>query len=64
MIGKCCFFYPYVVHQVLQFAMVVIGATDTSLGDGYLAQADIVRLAAFPAVAGQTGIGMLGQDKL
>jgi len=55
---------PYIVNKFLQFTLLIGGTANATLGDGNMAQADIVRSAALPAMAGKTGVGMLSQDKL
>jgi hypothetical protein len=61
-IRQCQLIDAYVVYNILEFALFILGATYTPFGNGYITQTDIIRLAALPTVTGQTGIGVFGED--
>jgi len=46
------------IDHLLQLAVAVLGAGNAPFGDIHLAQAGVVRFAAFPAPAGQAGVGV------
>ena len=53
-----------IINDMLKLALIVIGATDTAIGDRWMAKTDIIWRAALTTVAGQTIVGMLGQYQL
>ena len=46
----------------LEFATVVLGASDAAMGDGVVAQTDLAGLAVLGAMTGEAAIGVIGED--
>ena len=55
--------YAQIVNCLLQFADSVLGTEHAAVGDGYVAQTDIVRLASLLAVADEALTGMVGENR-